>query len=334
MNGQVWGIHGGKSGDADELFLKKNVVALGWPKVGDLSKIMPTRDAFKDKVRESYPERKEGAFPIQGGLLFRFVHEMKEGDLIIYPSKIGRQIHIGRVEGGYRFDPSSLSAYPNLRPVKWLKSFARTAFSQGALYEIGSAMSFFLVKSYAEEFVAALEGRPIAPSPAEDESVAPVAEGIEESTRDFILKTISKEFKGHPFAQLVGHVLEVIGYRAKVALEGPDGGIDIIAHKDPLGVEPPIIKVQVKSTDGSIGEPQVSALAGKIGTGEHGLFICLGPFTAQAKAYAAGRSNVRLMDGEDFVDLFLETYERLDSRYKGAIPLKQVYVPQQHADEE
>lgn len=38
-------------------------------------------------------------------------------------------------------------------------------------------------------------------------------------------------------------------YRTRVSPEGPDGGVDIIAHKDELGFEPPIIKVQVKSTE-------------------------------------------------------------------------------------
>lgn len=33
----LWGIHGGKIGDADTLFLKKNCVAVGWSKMGDLA---------------------------------------------------------------------------------------------------------------------------------------------------------------------------------------------------------------------------------------------------------------------------------------------------------
>jgi restriction system protein len=37
----VWGIHGGRTGDADSLFLKKNVVAIGWAKIGDLAKLKP-----------------------------------------------------------------------------------------------------------------------------------------------------------------------------------------------------------------------------------------------------------------------------------------------------
>jgi restriction system protein len=42
---------------------------------------------------------------------------------------------------------------------KWLRAVPRTHFTQGALYEIGSAMSFFQVKNYADEFRAALEGK-------------------------------------------------------------------------------------------------------------------------------------------------------------------------------
>ena len=54
--------------------------------------------------------------------------------------------------------------------------------------------------------------------------------------------------------------------------------------KDELGFEPPIIKVQVKSSEGSIGDPIVSALYGKVGTGEFGLLVALGTFTIIIKA--------------------------------------------------
>jgi restriction system protein len=35
-----------------------------------------------------------------------------------------------------------------------------------------------------------------------------------------------------------------------------------------------------------------------------------------------------LIDGSDLVDLILEHYEAFDSRYKGLVPLKRVYVPE------
>src|SRR5205814_2842337 len=105
------------------------------------------------------------------------------------------------------------------------------------------------------------------PPVTQDESVAAVAEDIEETTRDFVLKRLSQELKGHPLADFVAHLLGTMGYRTRVSPPGPDGGVDIIAHRDELGFEPPIIKVQVKSTDGSIGDPIVSALYGKVSSG-------------------------------------------------------------------
>lgn len=323
-----WGIHGGKTGDADRLLLKGNCVALGWVKMGDLSGIRPDREAFKARVSEIYPDAKPGAIPNNAGQLFRYVHEMKPNDIIVYPSKRDRQVHLGRVEGSYRYDPSKEERYPHLRPVKWLRSVPRTHFSQGALYEIGSAMSLFQVKNYAEEFRAALEGKAQAPPVTQDETVAMVSEDIEENTRDFVLKRLAQDLKGRPLEAFVAHLLGTMGYRTRQSPPGTDNGIDIIAHKDELGFEPPIIKVQVKSTEGSVGDPIVSALYGKVSTGEFGLLVTLGTFTTQALSFARSKSNLRLVDGEELVGLVLQHYEQFDSSYKGLLPLKRVYVPE------
>ena len=118
-----------------------------------------------------------------------------------------------------------------------------------------------------------------------------------------------------------------MGYRTQVSPEGADGGIDILAHKDELGFEPPIIKVQVKSGEDSFGDPVVSALYGKVGQGEFGLFVTLGTFTKPARNFANTKSNLRLIDGNDLVDLVLQHYDQFDSRYKGLLPLKRVYIP-------
>jgi restriction system protein len=325
----IWGIHGGKTGDADSLFLKDNVVALGWAEMGNIGALPADREAFKTKLAEIRPDRKERYYWIAGGQLFRFVHEAKNGDLVIYPSKHDRKIHIGEIAGLYEFDPKTEPTYPQHRAVKWLKSFPRTQFSQGALYEIGSAMSFFQVKNFADEFLAALSGQVTAAQPAkQDESVSYVADDIEQNTRDFILKTLAQELKGHALAEFIAHLLGAMGYRTRLSPEGPDGGVDIIAHKDELGFEPPIIKVQVKSTEGSVGDPIVSQLYGKVEKSEYGMVVTLGTFTNQAETFARNKSNLRLIDGEELVSLILQHYEGFDSKYKGLLPLKRVYVPE------
>lgn len=324
----IWGIHAGKTGDAHTLFTKHNVVALGWHDVGDLSSLKPDRDSFKARVATTYPGHKPGAIPVDAGQLYRFVHEMQPGDLVAYPSKTDRHIYIGQVTGPYSYDAALSPTYPNRRPVKWLRDVPRTTFTQGALYEIGSSMSLFQIKNYADEFRAALSGKVIPTPAAEDTTVAGVAKDIEETTRDFILKKLAQELKGHPLADFVAHLLSTMGYRTRVSPPGPDGGIDIIAHKDELGFEPPIIKVQVKSTEGSIGDPVVSSLYGKVVHGEFGLLVTLGSFTTQARNFAQSKSNLRLIDGTNLVDLILQHYEQFDSRYKGLLPLRRVYVPE------
>jgi len=308
--------------------MKRGYVAIGWAKMGDLGTLAPDREAFKERLAQAYPDTKPGAIPVNAGQMYRFVHEVQQGDIAVYPSKRDRQVHLGRITGPYQYDPKLEPGYPNLRPVEWVRAIPRTKFSQGALYEIGSAMSLFQVKNYADEFIAALHGQPLVPSVEEDETIAVVAADIEEMTHDFILKRLAQELKGHPLARFVAHLLGAMGYRTRVSPEGPDGGIDVIAHKDELGFEPPIIKVQVKSTEGNIGSPDVQALYGTVESREHGLLVTLGSFTAQARNFARNKSNLRLIDGDELVDLILQHYEELDSRYKGLIPLKRVYVPE------
>ncbi len=63
-------------------------------------------------------------------------------------------------------------------------------------HEIGSAISLFQVKNYADEFRAAMEGKPVPVAlTAQDETVAAVAEDIEETTKDFVIKRLSQEVK-------------------------------------------------------------------------------------------------------------------------------------------
>jgi len=324
----LWGMHAGSDGEVDTLFTRDNYIAVGWSGVGDLSKLPADRAVIKAKLRETQPGAKDGAINNWAGQLYRFVHEMKIGDYVAYPSKRDRMIHLGLIEGEYVFDPVKAPDFFNIRRVRWLAKHPRTYFSQGALYEIGSALSLFQIKNYADEYFAAIEGK-AAPTPvAKDQTIAAVAADIDDTTFDFVIKRLAQETKGHPFAHFVGHLLGTMGYKTRVSPPGSDGGVDIVAHKDELGFEPPIIKVQCKSSEGTVGDPEVSSLYGKVDKSEFGLFVTLGSFSPKAAAFAKSKHNLRLIDGEELVALVFEHYEQFDSRYKGLLPLRRVYVPQ------
>ena len=75
------------------------MIAIGWREVGDLSRLRPDRETFKAAVLHAYPDAKPGAAPVNAGVLFRSAVELREGDLVIYPSKHDRMINLGRVVG-------------------------------------------------------------------------------------------------------------------------------------------------------------------------------------------------------------------------------------------
>ena len=323
----VWGIHAGRTGDADMLFLKQNCIAIGWGAMGDLSALATDREAFKQRYVQAYPDAKKGGIATVSGVPYRFLHEMKSGDLVAYPSKQDKQIHIGRVEGDYRYDSTGETSYPHRRRVKWIRHVPRLDFTQGALYEIGSALSLFQIKNYADEFRAVVDGKVVpAIQVDQDATVASVTEDIEDTTRDFVLKRLAQELKGLPLEGFVAHLLQCMGYHARLTRKN-EPSVDVIAHKDHLGIEPPIIKVQVKSSPGTATDKDVSELYGKLSAWEYGLFVTLGTFSPASRSFEQSKANFRLIDGDELVELIFAHYEQFDSRHKGLLPLQRIYVP-------
>lgn len=320
-NAKVWGIHARD----DMLFLNNNLIAIGWEEMGDISTIAPSRDAYKERYMEVYPDAKKGSVGTSAGMLYRFANEVQEGDYIAFPSKIDRKINIGIIDSQYFYDDSA-DIYNNRRKVKWLKHLPRTAFSQGALYEVGSALSFFQVKNYADEYLKALDrdfkGNIVEPDT--DETVAQTAEDIIESTRDFILKELSKNLKWYDLELFVADLLHTMGYRTTLSPHGGDGGIDITAYKDEL---PPRIVVQVKSQDGDIKETTIQSLKGAMREGDYGLFVTLSNYTKNAQTYLDNTPIIRGINGTELVDLILKYYDKLSVKYRKMIPLKMVYIP-------
>ena len=324
---KIWGIHT-FAGDED-LFLNKNIIAIGWSEMGDLSQIPADRDAFKQKCVDEYPNIKKGAVPTIAGMLLRFCYEIQPDDLVVFPSKKDRMINIGKITGDYKYDPKQ-GRLPQTRSVKWIKHLPRTAFSQGALYEIGSAMTFFSIKNYADEFLAALGSKP-APVAESDDTVGVTADEIIDATRDYVLKELSKNLKGFGLEFFVADLLRAMGYRTTVSPQGGDSGIDIRAYKDEL---PPRIVVQVKSQDGDVKESVLQSLKGAMKDGDYGLFVTLSNYTKNALNYLENTPSIRGINGVELVDLILKYYDDLDDKYKRMIPLKKVFIPVPKDDDE
>ena len=318
----IWGLHT----KDDYLFLNNNVIAIGWKDFGDLSQIANSREAFKEHYTEVYPDDKKGAIATCAGMLYRFMYEIQIGDYVIFPSKVNREINIGIVEGDYSYVPDA-TEYVQQRKVKWLKHLPRTVFSQGALYEVGSAMTLFTVKNYAEEYMQALnkdfkktDGVPV----DEDESVGATAEQIQESTKDFIIKELSKYCKGYPLEDVVNDLLNAMGYHTKQSKQGGDSGIDIVAFKDEL---PPRIVVQVKSGDGFITESILQSFKGAMAPGDYGWFVTLSDYKPNARKFLDANPQISGINGSQLAELIMKYYGDMSDKYTKIFPLKRVYIP-------
>ena len=104
------GIHAGMTGDAESLFFQENEIALGWPKFGSFEGLQ-TREDFKSKYAEVYTDVSPQSIATSAGQPFRFVWEMKIGDLVVFPSKRDRKVHIGEVRGEYKHSLSGRYYY-------------------------------------------------------------------------------------------------------------------------------------------------------------------------------------------------------------------------------
>lgn len=339
---QMWGIHNDTL--TNEL-VDESFVSIGWDDVADLRTIPDGREGIKRALLATNPDAKPQSIAGQAGVLYRFSTDIAVGDVVVAPYKPDSTVNIGTVTGNYYHDQNARTHQHRL-PVEWKRvGLSRTVFTQAALYEIGSFISVFQIRKHSEEFIAALNSADgsidvVADSIDEvlestDVSAAsdePRASRIERHTRDFILECIHRRISHNEFEHFTAALLRALGYEARVTQYAQDGGVDVIAHRDPLGVEPPQIKVQCKHRVSTIGAPEVQQLVGTQGPGELSLFVTLGNYSRDALNIERQRPGLRLLTGEDIVSLVVENYSNLPEKWRSQIPLTSLLVVADHAE--
>ncbi len=144
----IWGIHNNRP-EIDPV--SDGAVRIGWDEVGDLTKIPSTREAFKKVLAERMPDLEEAAIPASAGTLYRFVHAMAEGDVVVCPNRTSSTLDIGNVSGPYEYHPES-HLHQHWRPVTWVRTgVPRNELSLAAQNEIGSATTLFAIKTGEDE---------------------------------------------------------------------------------------------------------------------------------------------------------------------------------------
>lgn len=166
--------------------------------------------------------------------------------------------------------------------------------------------------------------------PAEAEEVAErqaVYENAKELAADEIEKHIN-DLGPYDFQKLVAELLKGMGYFVPhVAPPGPDGGVDVVAYKDPLGTTTPRIKVQVKHRDQKVNVKEVRELEALLRKeGDIGLIVSSGGITSDAeREIRSSTKHIETMDLDRLVGLWQEHYDKISETGKALLPLVKVY---------
>ena len=133
----IWVIHGGTDEKAHSQFVIEGYASLGWSKCGDLGLFPPDQKAFRERYLSHYPDDTLATAGIRAGELYSFVHEMKVGDSVIYPSRTDRLVRVGRVVGDYQYK-SKHEIHSHVRKIKWRR---RTVQRDGLPSKVRRALS-------------------------------------------------------------------------------------------------------------------------------------------------------------------------------------------------
>jgi len=325
-----WMVRAGRGGIYIEDF-EKGYVAIGWSKLGDLTKYT-SDSSFREKYLEIHGNEKPAATANAIAMILKFRDQIKAGDYLVSYNPEAREYLIGRDKGEYRFQPDVVGDFANLRAVDWIGKVSRDALTQKSKNSLGSTLTLFSISQpIMDEFLAVLEGKPVkTASPGLDIDDVEVTQLKDETVAQSheLIKDKIAALTADEMEELVASILRAMGYKAKVSPKGPDRGVDVIASPDGLGLTQPRIKAEVKHRDGSMGAPVIRGFIGALREGDSGLFISTGGFTREAR-YEAERSTfpLTLIDLDDLASLIVSHYESFDLEGRALIPLVRIYWP-------
>lgn len=303
-----FGVRVGKAGDPEnfaEAARTDGFVAIGWHQLGDLSWLNDEHDDGRARKRlaDQYAQVLDVSGPkLSMGvmLLWMFLREMKEGDIVLMPRANAGVFHIGRVTGPATFTAAPVDACPHTRrrTVQWLVDLKREQLPPALLRSLGARTPLFHLDHHGPAIERLL---------ARDLPKAPSA--------DVVGHVLERLLAMHPkkFEEFVAAYFNAVGYAAVPTQYVGDGGIDVQGELDAEGLATVQLRVQVKRTKSNVGIDTVLKTRGALAVNEQGAIIALSDFTSQAQVEAEsdGKKTIRLVGGVEFVEHVLSHWDEL-----------------------
>lgn len=325
-------IRAGRGGVYASDWLEHGVIGIGWDFDGaDIAAM--NREQIRAAYGLSHPGDSKGKVAAGVGQVYRFAHDMTTDSTVVMYDPESRLYHLGVITGPC-VAVCDMDGVTYTRDVTWGETAPRDVLSPSSKNSLGGIQTIFAVSDevMADLTNAARDKSVVASNdPAIDDNDATNDEETLAATYDNgieLIKDRVNQLDWEDMERLVAGLLKAMGYCARVMPKGPDGGRDVVASPDALGLESPRIVAEVKHRKGAMGAPAVRAFIGGLRAGDRGLYVSTGGFTKEAR-YEADRANipVLLLDLDAFVRHYVEIYDKTDDDTRSILPLTRIWWP-------
>lgn len=322
----MWMVRAGEGAFLIDDFTRKNIVAIGWNQIGDISDVK-RKERIKELVKQNSDYKKKLQIAVAAGQINRFLLEFKIGDYVVTYNPKNRTYLVGEIKSEYQYN-RTLTEYYHVREVDWLGKVDRDSLSVPTKNSIGAISTIFKITGSAKkEILEVLQGKKI----GKDE----IAEEIEEESikEDMVFKAHELikdriiELNWEEMQELVAGILRAMGYKTIISNVGADRGKDIEASPDGLMLKEPRILIQVKHRSSQMGSKEIRNFQAIL-RGRKGLYVSTGGFSQNAKLEAE-RSNdqLTLIDVDRLIQLLIQNYDSVDTETRQLIPLTKIFWP-------
>lgn len=285
-------------------FKELGIAAIGW--FNSHLTLPQSKSEIEQFYDEEYPMHKKMQKAINVGQIYRFMFEIKQGDILLCPYD-NEMLLVGEVASDVSLKSLPGIPWNYVREVNWQKDpINRQNFSVPLQNTLRSMQTVYRVKQEGEVLKAI--GKKVEDSPV-------VATAIELDHLFDKIKERLLELAADEFELLVSYVLQSLGFEAKQRQgKSGDGGIDFEGVLNVMGVAKIQLQVQVKRYEQSaIGERDIRNLRGALKSAHQGCFITLSSFQKKAIDSAGDpeKTPISLIDGRRFIEIFTEQYDKV-----------------------
>ena len=149
----IWVIRAGRHSAYYEKYIQNSKVYIPWEGYHiDLS-TFDTRQEFKEVVKKEKGVDNRTSIANWYGQLYMFVKEMREGDLVLIPSRATKSYCLAEIVGAYKYSKNEKDKLYHSRDIRIIdQSIPKSVFAQEINYSLGAFRTIFRAR-YEEEIL-------------------------------------------------------------------------------------------------------------------------------------------------------------------------------------